>query len=173
VIQLTDGSFLLAGPTESYGVARSDFWLVKLDSTGQHEWNNTFGGYQCDEVYSLIQTLDSGYLLAGVSDSVSISRDIWLVKTDANGQKEWDENFGGESDDIGNSVIQLTDGSFVIAGVTESFGAGAEDMWLLKVQVSEGSTSTTTTTDSATFPGFLFLLGSSGLLVYVRKKRRP
>ena len=133
VIQTSDGGYAIAGATESYGAGDFDFWFVKTDSYGSEEWNETFGGYDADGAYSLIQTLDGGYAIAGVTMSYgSGSSDFWLVKTDSYGCEEWNNTFGGYDEDWAYSLIQTSDGGYAIAGVTESYGTGSSDFWLVK-----------------------------------------
>jgi hypothetical protein len=81
----------------------------------------------------LIETFDGGYALAGGTGSFSIDEyDVWLVKTDANGNMEWNRTYGGEKGDIAYSLVESSNGGYVIAGSTRSFGAGDEDFWLIK-----------------------------------------
>jgi len=131
VQQTSDGGYILAGFTDSYGAGFRDFWLIKTDSNGNKEWDKIFGGTGYDAAYSVQQTSDDGYILAGFTNSYGAgSHDFWLVKTDSNGNKEWDKIFGGTSYDAAYSVQQTSDGGYILAGLTYSYGAG--DVWLVK-----------------------------------------
>jgi hypothetical protein len=129
VQQTTDGGFIITGTTNSYGNGdRLDVWLIKTDSQGNEEWNNTFGGSSSDGGRSVQQTIDDGFVITGViNDS-----DIWLIKTDSNGNEEWNHIFGGSEGDSGFSVQKTTDGGYIITGYTYSFGNGSSDVWLIK-----------------------------------------
>ena len=139
VIQTSDGGFLAAGYTESYGAGEEDFWLIKTDSRGNKIWDKTFGGSKLDYCNSVIQTADGGFLAAGYTESYgAVLRDFWLIKTDSRGNKIWDKTFGGSWWDECSSVIQTADGGFLAAGYTESYGAGEADFWLIKLD-AEGN----------------------------------
>jgi predicted secreted protein len=134
VRQTSDGGYVIAGYTESYGAGGEDVWLIKTDSNGNEVWDKTFGGASDDAGWSVEQTSDDGYVLAASTESYGGGGDdAWLIKTDSDGNKVWDKTFGGTSDDNGISVKQTSDGSYVIAGSTESYGAGGQDVWLLSV----------------------------------------
>ncbi|NQT35041.1 T9SS type A sorting domain-containing protein [bacterium] len=133
VIQTDDGGYALAGRTNSFGAGDYDMWLVKTDADGDSLWSRTFGGENVDYCKSIIQTADGGYALAGRTNSFGAGDyDMWLVRTDADGDSLWSLTFGGEDDESCWSIIQTTDGGYALAGGTYSFGAGSADMWLVK-----------------------------------------
>jgi hypothetical protein len=133
VQQTSDGGFIVAGLTSSYGAGNYDFWLIKTDSAGNREWDKVFGGSAIDEALSVRQTSDGGYVVVGVTWSYGAgSGDAWLIKTDSSGNKQWDKTFGGSNYDVGNFVRETSDGGYIIAGITLSYGAGNADFWLIK-----------------------------------------
>ena len=139
VQQTTDGGFIVAGYT--YRAAGTDVWLIKTDSRGNVEWSKTFGGAYDDGGYSVQQTTDGGFSITGYTGSYLVSGgDVWLIKTDSSGNEEWSKTFGGASRDWGHSVQQTKDGGFIITGFTGSYGAGGEDVWLIKVTAEESTT---------------------------------
>ena len=138
VQQTTDGGYILAGYTRSYGAGSYDFWLVKTDFEGNLQWDKTFGGVGWDGAYSVQQTADGGFILAGRTYSYGAgSYDAWLVKTDFEGNLQWDKTFGGTSKDEAHSVQQTADGGYILAGYTISYGAGSYDFWLVKLEREE------------------------------------
>lgn len=137
VIQTRDGGYAIAG-TKGFGGGQ-DFWLVKTNSFGNMEWNRTYGWQDpCWEAaYSLIQTPDDGYALAGGtgpydSGSDSPNSDFWLVKTDSNGIMQWNMTYGGASQDMARCLARTADSGYVMVGHAWSFGAGSADAWLVK-----------------------------------------
>jgi hypothetical protein len=137
LIQTADGGYALAGATKSYGTGDSDFWLVKTDTHGKAEWNQTYGGPEDEYAAALIQAVDGGYALTGGTESYGAGGfDFWLVNTDTRGQVEWTKTFGGggegEVDEVAYSLIQTTDGGYALAGGTESYGKGVSNCWLVK-----------------------------------------
>lgn len=133
LVYTSDGGYALAGYTVSFGAGWEDFWLVKTDEFGNMEWNQTYGGIDADLAFSLVETSDGGYAIAGKTYSFGAEgSDFWLVKTDEFGNIEWSERYGGPGEDSGHSLVETSDGGFAIAGLTYSYGAGASDFWLVK-----------------------------------------
>ena len=137
VQQTTDGGFIIAGEKNN------NAYLIKTDGSGNEQWNQTFGGSNVYAAgYSVQQTSDGGYIMAGRKDSDSYlgigngGRDVFLIKTDGNGNEQWNQTFGGTDDDYARSVQQTSDGGFIIAGVTYSFGNGEQDVYLIKTDGS-------------------------------------
>ena len=131
VQQTSDNGFIITGTIDSFG--NEDVKLIKTDSNGNEQWNQTFGGTENDAGYSVQQTTDGGYIIAGYTRSFgNDGYDAWLIKTDSEGTEEWNQTIGGEYIDEGRSVQQTTDGGYIIAGYTTSFGNGWYDFWLIK-----------------------------------------
>jgi len=137
VVQTSDGGYALAGITNSFGAGREDFWLVKTDSSGAMVWNKTYGGADTDVAYSVVQTSDAGYAVAGLTNSSGAgSYDAWLVKTDSAGNTQWSRTYGGTNYEEARSLVQTSDGGYAFTGSTSSYGAGDHDFWLVKTDSS-------------------------------------
>ena len=166
IIQTSDGGYILGGysksplsgdKTENYqGTAGyDDYWVVKLDATGQIiQWQNTIGGNYADELNSIIQTSDGGYLLGGTSQSnisgdkteasLGGSDDYWIVKLDINGNIQWQNTIGGSGIDELNSIAQTTDGGYILGGTSYSGISGdktealmgGSDYWIVKLDAT-------------------------------------
>lgn len=128
-----DGGFVLAGQTESFGSGDIDGYLIKVDDAGEMEWSQTYGGPDEDRLYSVDLCADGGFILTGTSGQSSSSRDLYLVRTDADGELVWEARIGEDRDDVGHDVRQLQDGTFAIAGYTMNYGAERYDSMLLIV----------------------------------------
>jgi hypothetical protein len=137
VQQTTDDGYIIAGRTNSFGAGGYDVYLIKTDSNGDTLWTKTYGGTGDDYGESMQQTTDNGYIVGGYTHSFGAGNaDIYLIKTDSNGDTLWTKTYGGTGDDCGHSVQQAADSGYIISGYTESFGAGGDDVWLLKTDVN-------------------------------------
>jgi hypothetical protein len=125
--QTSDGGFIIAGETSSYGAGDSDIWLLKTDSAGNKLWDRTFGGSEYDEASSIQQTRDEGYIVGG-STSVDGAYHACMIKTDSSGNKEWDKIFVEANQ--ANSVQETSDGGYIIAGLSYGWG------WLIRTDSS-------------------------------------
>jgi hypothetical protein len=132
VQQTIDGGYVIAGYTYSFGVGNCDAWLIKTDSLGNALWIQTYGGAGEDYANSVEQTIDGGYIITGDFFGPAGSHDIWLIKTDTSGDTLWTKTFGGVGNDNSFSVCQTSEGGYIIAGNTESFGAVLTDVLLIK-----------------------------------------
>lgn len=155
--ETNDNGFILAGNTNSSNGdvggnnGSYDTWLVKLNSAGNIEWEQNYGGSDFDFGDYAEQTADGGYIICGNSASSDGDvggnyglRDMWVVKTNASGSIEWEQNYGGSNYDYPDAVVELPTGSFIVAGRTNSTDNdvssvyGGYDAWVIKIS-STGS----------------------------------
>jgi hypothetical protein len=168
MLTTSDGNYLLGGFSAS-GISGdksqssqggSDFWIVKINSSGSKLWDKRFGGNLTDELRSMVRTSDGGFLLGGKSDS-GISgdksqasrggQDYWIVKISSTGTKQWDKRFGGSATEELRKVLLTSDGGYLLGGRSDS-GIGGDksqpsqgltDYWLVKLSASGGTLATT------------------------------
>ncbi len=147
-----DGGYVLAGNTFSndgdvstnYG--ETDYWVVKINSDGNIEWQKSFGGSLGDTPHSIIQSSEGAYLIAGVSGSIDgdISSpigggDIWIVKINDIGNIVWERSYGSNSVEVANEIKESSDGGYIIAGYSTGTGGdvtsnnGSTDFWVIKI----------------------------------------
>jgi hypothetical protein len=129
MVQTLDGGYALAG-TYAEGSPNTDSWLVRTDSVGNMLWNMKYDASSYDLAFSIAQTNDGGFALAGRTLTASTAEDAWLIKTFANGTMQWNKKYGFENYEDFSSVVQTRDGGYIMAGSTTSFGSW--DSWLLK-----------------------------------------
>jgi len=130
VQQTTDGGYIITGTDYN------DIFLLKANSSGGIQWTKDFpsldywaGGY------SVQQTTDGGYIIAGYTELYGTDEDdVYLIKTNSSGDTLWTKTFGGVADERGYSVQQTSDGGYIVAGYTESYGAGGSDVYLIKLK---------------------------------------
>ncbi len=134
VQRTSDGGYIIVGRTYSIGAGGSDLYLIKTDFEGNEVWHRTFGGTALDWGFSVCQTGDEGFIVAGKTSSYDMTGpDGWVIRTDFAGKKQWDKVIGGSGSDCFRSVKQAGDGGYVLAGATSSYGAGGADVWLLRL----------------------------------------
>ena len=140
IVQTSDGGYVVAGHSRSFSVgSNNDILVTKLNSSGAVQWSRIVGWGEWEYGYSLIKTSDGGFAVAGSTESLGQgSYDLYIVKFNANGIPEWSRMIGGANSEFALSLIQSSDGNYVVAGSTMSFGAGGADMYIVKF----GSTGT-------------------------------
>ena len=151
VQQTGDEGYIIVGATYSFGAGGFDVYLIKTDASGNEQWFKTFGGLNNDMGYSVQQTTDGGYVIAGATDSFRTGgySDVWLIKTDPGGIMQWDRTFGGEKLDLAYSVQQTNEGGYVLTGDTGGIPGLNGDLWIIK-------------TDSSGFMEWYYRLGGAG-----------
>jgi len=134
--QTSDDGYILAGETSSFGVGinDTDIWILKLDKDGIMQWGNRYGGGGNWRAYSIQQTSDRGYIVAGETNYFESNSDALVFKLKENGEIDWLRTYGASNADVANSVQKTEDGGFIVAGETRSFGAGGADIWVLKLK---------------------------------------
>jgi len=137
IIQTIDNGYALAGYVLYLQEMHFDALLMKTDTNGEVQWERTFGGLGTDKFVSGIQTIDGGYALVGYTTSFGAGKeDFLLMKIDSEGFVKWTQTYGGENKEMGNSIVQTSDGGFALIGHTTSFEAGASDAWFVKTDVN-------------------------------------
>lgn len=140
VHQTSDGGYIIAGWTESFGAGLADFYLIKTDFNGDTLWTREYGGAGSDCASSLDKTSDGGYIIGGYTDSFGAgANDLYLVRTDADGDTLWTRVYGGANQDECRVVRQTADGGYIAAGATSSFGSGGYDVYLVRTDASGDS----------------------------------
>jgi hypothetical protein len=137
--ELGDGGFIIVGSTTTFGSGQTDIYLVKMDGNGNLLWSKTYGGASYDYGYAVQQTYDGGFIVSGSTHSFSGSNDVYLLKTDNFGNLLWSKTFGGYTSDFGYAVERTDDGGYVVAGYTNSFGAGSSDIYVIKTDANGNS----------------------------------
>jgi hypothetical protein len=136
VVQAADSGYVIAGGTSSFGSGDGDVWLIKTNAAGDTLWSKTYGGASREMATSIGRTAGGGYIMAGYTQSYGpgtpAQPNVWLILTDGSGNPFWTKTYGRDSLDFANSVQQTLDGGFIIAGQTSSFGAGSDDVYLIK-----------------------------------------
>lgn len=133
-VQTKDKGYIITGyktipPNNDY-----NFLLLKIDSVGKMEWMKDFGGSGWDMGHSIIETPDSGYIMAGETYSYGNgNNDVFLIKTDKKGDSLWSKFYGGAGNDVAYDISACHDGNYIVTGMSNSFGKGEYDAYLLKI----------------------------------------
>ena len=115
-----------------FGSDDEDLLLTTINDAGNQTGERTFGGYGIDRGYSIINTIDGGFIIIGFTESFNNgNKDVWLIKTDSNGNEEWNQNIGTDRIDHGYYVQQTNDGGFILTGYTDS-EENNDDILLIK-----------------------------------------
>ncbi|MBC7864651.1 MAG: T9SS type A sorting domain-containing protein [Bacteroidia bacterium] len=156
-IATSDGGYIMTGAANSLngdvtGVHGTflDIWIVKTDANGNLQWQKTYGGTAYELSTSIIQTSDGGYIIAGETNSTDGdvtgnhgNYDAWIVKIDVNGNLQWQKCLGGSNGDLGQSILQTTDGGYIVGGTTGSTDGDvtglhgtSQDVWMVKLDAA-------------------------------------
>jgi predicted secreted protein len=138
LIPTRDAGYAMVGYTNSFGAGGFDIWMVKVNGTGNTQWNKTYGGplNEMAAWNNVIQASDGGYTIASYTNSYGAGgNDFWLIKTDSYGNMQWSKTYGGVSNDNAFDIVQNNDGSYTMVGNTQSFGASNYDIYLVKTSV--------------------------------------
>jgi hypothetical protein len=140
LVATSDGGFVIAGDTGTVWVLGdiipSDFLLVKTDASGNEEWIQTYPLLDHQTVASIVETPDGGFALAGHTGYRGVGGDFWLVKTDASGNMEWNQTYGGPGTDFAYSLVVTSDGGLAVVGSTERIDTQDTDLLLVKTDAS-------------------------------------
>lgn len=139
-VETSDNGFLIIGNTMSYGAGDWDIWILKVDQDGAPLWNKTYGTNASERSHYIIQTDDGNYLIAA---RTNVRRggdfDLLLLKVDPEGDLIWNRTMGGTGDEWMWEIKQTSDHGYALVGRTNSYGAGSNDYWLLKVDENGGT----------------------------------
>lgn len=131
--QTYDGGYVIVGDTKSAGQGWHDVNLIKLDAQGNVCWEKTYGGKEFDCGEAVRQTRDRGFIIVGWTRSFGAGlSDVYLIRTDRNGEAQWMRTYGGAQHDFGFNVAQTFDGGFLIVGDTKSYGSGWYDVYVIR-----------------------------------------
>lgn len=140
VQETSDGGFIVAGLTQSFGLGYSDIWFLKLTGDGTIAWQKVIGGSGSELTYSIQEASDGGYIVAGHLEFLGVGNtDVWLLKLDPDGEIVWQKAYGGSGWEWPYSLARTSDGGYVVAGRTDSFvGPDRADAWIVKLD-SQGT----------------------------------
>ena len=134
ILELTDGGYLIAGSTTSYGAGGQDGYVIKINESGDTLWTRTYGGSGNDQFNSIDKTLDNNYIIVGSTSSFGPNGyNMFVVKIDSLGDTIWQKTYGTIYDDGGEDVINTSDGGYIVVGGTVSGGAYSSVIYMYKL----------------------------------------
>lgn len=141
IIQTQNRGYVIAGFSESFGPNGTpsdgdmDVYVIRTEVDGREIWSNVYDDGFVEHGYSIIETPDKGFLVAGdIRQTQLSSSNVYLLKIDAQGKKLWSKQFGGAGNDSGYRIIRtVSSGGYLIVGTTDSFGNGGNDVFLVKI----------------------------------------
>jgi len=134
VLFTNDKGCIVTGSTETFSRGLADLWLIKVDEEGNEQWNETYGGEKWEEGKGIELLDDNSYAVIGKTNSIGAGKtDLWIIKVDEEGNEQWNETYGGDKWEEGNSIKKTDDGGFILAGDTMSYSVGDYDAWLIKI----------------------------------------
>ena len=137
--QTSDGGFIIVGETSTDNLYSRDVYLIRINSNGDTLWTRMYGGAKNDGGYSIQQTSDGGFIIAGRTSSFGAGGfDVYLIRTNSNGDSLWTKTLGGAYGDEGKAVLQTSDGGFIVAGFTEPLIAFKSDVYLIRLEPEVG-----------------------------------
>lgn len=132
--QTTDQGYIMAGHYEPNLAGVSDLWVIKMNNDGDIEWQYSFGGAGHEWAESVLEKPDGGYIVCGNTNSAGNGDyDFWISKLTHDGTVEWQKTYGGIAADEAKSLQLTADGGYIAAGYTISYGAGSNDIWVIKL----------------------------------------
>jgi hypothetical protein len=139
VLRTSDGRYIAVGELWDVDAGQYDFWVVRVNPDKTIAWQKAFGRGGWDIAFSVDDTKDGGYVVAGSTESFGAGDDdFWVLKLNSDGDIVWEKAYGGKGSDYAKSVHETSDGGFIVSGTTSSFGEGRQDFWVLKLD-SDGT----------------------------------
>ncbi|NNL21186.1 MAG: T9SS type A sorting domain-containing protein [Ignavibacteriaceae bacterium] len=141
VLETSDGGYIIAGLTNSFGAGANDIYLIKTNANGDTIWTRTYGSPGNESAYSVFETSDGGYVIAGKKTEAGQSySDAYIIKTNSSGDTLWTRTYGNGNTDEINSIIQTEgDDYYIMLGNTRSFGPGNSSIYFLEVSPAADS----------------------------------
>jgi hypothetical protein len=168
--QTSDGGFILGGIKRPFQVFDNyDFWMIKTDNSGNQIWEKSFGGLYNDYCQGLSQTADGGYILTGYRDfnwSDASWGNIWIIKTDAFGNEEWNITYGESMSDYARDIKQTTDGGYIVTGIKDFYAntTSGGNLFLMRLSFTQDEDTET--------PSFEFILSICAIALFLFLKRK-
>jgi Secretion system C-terminal sorting domain len=148
------GGFVIAGVSGASVTDQHDVYLVKTNSSGHLQWDQTIKTPFDDGANDVRQNSNGDYIITGYTKSSGAGNyDVWLICVDPSGNVLWNKTFGGNQEDVGQALVQTSDGGCAITGWTYSFGSGLSDVYLVRADASGDTLWTKTYGESSTYDG--------------------